>query len=116
MDRRRDVIGEVGFDPLAALARDPKLAAQQGLRGRRTQADEHARTHDGELRFEPRAAGGELAPARLRVDAALAPRLPLEVLDRVRDVRCPTIDAGKVEGVVEDAAGRPDERRALASV
>src|SRR3954468_22362916 len=104
MDRRRDVIGEVGFDPLAALARNPKLAAQQGLRGRRAQADEHARTHDGELRFEPRAAGGELAPARLRWCAALASRLPLEVLDRFRDVGPPTIDADKVESVVEEAA------------
>src|SRR5438067_12327280 len=113
MDRRRDVIGEVGLDPLAALARDPKLAAQQGLLGRRAQADEHARTHDGELRFEPRAAGGELAPARLRVDAAFAPGLPLEMLDRVRDVGRTTTDAGTIESVVEEPAGRTGRRRAL---
>jgi len=66
-----------------------------------------------ELGLEPRAARGQLAPARLRVDAALAARLPLEVLDRVRHVDRFPVDARLREGLVEHAAGRADERRSF---
>jgi len=81
MDRRRDTLGEVGVEPFATLLGDAELTPEECLRGCRPETDEHARPHDRELGFEPRAAGGELAPAGLRMDAALAARLPFEVLD-----------------------------------
>ena len=43
----------------------------------------------------------------------VAPRLPLEVLDGVRHVDVVAIDPGGLEGTVEDASGRADERTAL---
>jgi hypothetical protein len=46
------------------------------------------------------------------VDAALALRPELEVLDGVRDVRRRPVDAGRLERLVEQPAGRPDERPA----
>src|SRR5205807_9324739 len=50
-----------------------------------------------------------LGPVRLVVDAALAARLPLEVLDGVRDVDAAAVDAGGGERLVKDAPCRPDE-------
>jgi hypothetical protein len=46
------------------------------------------------------------------VDAPLAARLPLEVLDRVRHVGARPIDPRRLERVVEDAPRRADERPA----
>src|SRR5204862_1577187 len=52
---------------------------------------------------------------RLLVDAPLSFRggLPLEMLDRIRDVDGGAVDAGVGEAFVEDPSGRPDERMAL---
>src|SRR4051812_47202828 len=113
MDRGRHVFGQVGFGPLAALLRDAELAAEEGLRRRCSEADEHVRADDGELRLQPRTARGQLAPARLRVDAALAPRLPLEVLDRVRHVGRSPVDARLHERLVQESAGGAYEWCAL---
>src|SRR5690348_2483553 len=113
MDRRGHALGEVRLEPLAALLRDAELLAEERLRRRRAEADEHRRLHDRELRLEPGAAGHLLGPARLRVDAPLPARLPLEVLDRVRDVDLPAVDPREIERLVEQAPRRPDERAAL---
>jgi hypothetical protein len=48
------------------------------------------------------------------VDAALPARLVPEVLDEVRDVDLAAVDARLLERAVEEGAGRPDERDALA--
>ena len=48
------------------------------------------------------------------MDPALAARLPLEVLDDVRDVSARPVDAGLVERLVEQPTGRTDERAAFA--
>src|ERR687887_611324 len=74
------------------------------------EADVHLRRDDVELRVEPGPARGHLAPVRLLVDAPLAARLPLEVLDDVRDVGLPPVDPRLLERLVEDPAGRADER------
>src|SRR5688572_27072733 len=55
-----------------------------------------------------------LALRRRLVQAALAARLPLEVLDRVGDVQVLALDARGLQRPVEQASGRPDERQALA--
>src|SRR5205085_5780207 len=59
---------------------------------------------------EPRAAGGDLARAGLGVDAALAARLPLEVLHDVRDIDPPAIDPRIRERAIEKLACGADER------
>ena len=57
--------------------RDPELPTEQRLRRGGAEADEHARLHDGELRFEPGTAGGNLGRVRLLVDAPLARAAPI---------------------------------------
>src|SRR6266511_6359305 len=79
---------------------------------RRTQADEHARPYDVELGLEPRPAGGDLRRVRFLVDAALAASLPLEMLDDVRHVDLAAVDPSVLEGLVQELAGRADERLA----
>ena len=86
--------------------------AEQRLRRGRAEADDHARLDQRDLGVEPRPAGGDLAGVRLLVDAPLAARLPLEVLDDVGDVDRCAVDAGVLERAVEQLAGRADERMA----
>ena len=64
---------------------------------------------DLELSVEPWAAGGDLHPIRLVVDAALAACPPLEVLDGIRHVHPLTIDARGAERFVEHATRGADE-------
>src|SRR5256885_2074706 len=47
------------------------------------------------------------------MNAPLAASLVTEMLDHVRDVDIAPLDPGLLEPLVEDAAGRPDERMAL---
>jgi hypothetical protein len=82
---------------------------QQGLRRRGAEADEHARLDQGDLRFEPRAAGADFRRVRLGVNPPLAARFPFEVLDDVRDVDDAAIDAGFLERAVEQLSGGTDE-------
>src|SRR5581483_2328278 len=97
---------------LAAVLRDAEIAAEKRLRRSRAEADDDARLDGGELCLEPGPAGDALRPARLLVDPALPARLPLEVLDGVRDVGLRPVDARLLERPVEQLAGRPDERLA----
>ena len=71
--------------------------AEQRLRGRRAERDDQVGLDQRELLVEPPAAGLDLAGIRLRVDAALAARLELEMLDRIGDVDLLPVDAGLVE-------------------
>jgi hypothetical protein len=58
---------------------------------------------------EPVVAGLDLALRRGLVQAPLAARLPLEMLDGVGDVDGVAVDAGLGADTVEQLAGRPDE-------
>src|SRR4051812_11925626 len=80
VDGRGDAIGQRRVDELAALAADAKLAAQQCLGGRRSEADEHLWPHGRELPLEPWPTRLDLFDVGLLVDAPLAARSPLEVL------------------------------------
>src|SRR5690242_7301963 len=113
MKGREDVLGKRRFDKDAPLPRHAKLPSDQRLRRGRAETDDGGRPEHRKLCVEPRPAGGELAPARLLMDPALATRPPLEVFDRVRDVREIAIDARLVEEGVEQASGRPHEGPAL---
>src|SRR5690348_8252165 len=115
-DRRRvhggdDVLGEARpLDRLAALLGDLEAAAQERLRSRGPERHEHPGGHERELAVEPGAAGGDLGSVRLVVDAPLAARTPLEVLDGVRHIDVVACDAGGLERLVEHVARRTDER------
>src|SRR5262249_23787511 len=110
VDRRRDELRELGVEQLSAVLGDAELSAEEALSSRRAEEDENARLDRIELRLEPRTARGRLRPVRLLVDAAFPARLPLEVLDGVRDVGRRAVDTGGFERVVEHPPGRPDER------
>src|SRR5207245_2830257 len=97
-------------DELAAMRRHLELAPEERLRGGRAKADDRARLDQFNLGVQPRPACGDLAGVRLLVNPALAARLPFEMLDDVRHVHALAIDAGVFERLVEQAAGRTDER------
>jgi hypothetical protein len=101
MDGGRYGFRKPGFDELATVLRHPELPAEQRLCRRRAEEDEDARLHDLELGLEPGAAGGHLGPVRLLMDPAFASRLPLEVLDGVRDVGRRAVDSRGGERFVE---------------
>jgi len=110
--RRHDDGRELRLDGHAAVLADPELTTEERLRGGRAEAHEHLRLQQRELGLEPRPAGGDLRSVRFLVDAALPTRLPLEVLDDVRDVGQPAVDPGLFERVVEQSARGADERPA----
>jgi hypothetical protein len=83
------------------------------LRGGSAEAHERRRPDHGELGLEREKARRDLPAVRLRVDAALAPKLVAEMLDRVGDVHLVARDSGTLEPLVEDATGRADERMPL---
>src|SRR5215212_8944203 len=112
MHRRQDVLGEVGVDLLAAFARDAELGAEERLSGCGAEADQDTRLDGLELAVQPDSAGGDLRRVRLLVDAALAARDPLEVLDGVRDVDRAAVDPRVLERLVEKLPGGPYERLA----
>src|SRR3954470_12464227 len=110
--RRRDPRRQWRGDERAPLLRDPEAASEQRLRRGRAEQHQHARLHERDFRLEPRTAGGNFRTVRLRMNAALAARLPLEMLYDVRDVDDPTIDAGLDERTIEQLSSRADERMA----
>src|SRR5690242_21535920 len=111
MDRRGHVRRQRGVDELAAPAADAEVAADHRLGGRRAETDEDARLDHRDLGVEPGPARDHLAPRRLLVDPALPARLPLEVLDDVRDVGGRAVDPGLAERTVEELPRGADERR-----
>jgi diguanylate cyclase (GGDEF)-like protein len=112
MDGRGDGLREIGLDEPAPELSHPELAPEQRLRGGRAEQHQHSRLDDGELGLEPGTAGSHLRPVRLLVNPPLSARLPLEVLDRVRDIRVRAVDLGFGERLVEQPAGGADERPA----
>src|SRR5262249_49352203 len=79
MHRRHDDRRQRRLDALTSLTRHPEALSEQRLSGRCSETDEHTRFDERDLDVDPGAAGGDLRRVRLRVDAALAARLPLEV-------------------------------------
>src|SRR5207244_8109759 len=109
MHRREDKRGKRRRDELAAVRGHLELTADERLGRRRAQADDRARLDELNLSIEPRPARRNLAGVRFLVNASLAARLPLEVLDDVGDEDRGAIDAGVLERAIEQLAGRSDE-------
>jgi len=92
---------------------DAEPAAEDRLAGHRAHGHGDPGPDRRELRFQPAAAGHYLGSVGALVDAALPAGLPLEVLDRVRDVGVVARDAAVTERAVEEMPGRADEGVAL---
>ena len=103
------------FDERPAMRGHLERSAEQRLRGGRTETDDRLRPHERNLSIQPWTAGRNLRRARLLVDAALASRLPLEVLHDVGDVDIVASDARLGQRLVEQSAGRSDEGMASRS-
>src|SRR5687767_15837601 len=110
MNGRADQRRPRRLDECSALLSHLEAAAQQGLRRGGPEAHEDAGSYQRDLRLEPWPARADLARIRFGMDAALAARLPFEVLDDIRDVHPRTADASLFEGTIEQAPGRADER------
>jgi hypothetical protein len=93
-----------------ALLRDTERPAEQRLSGSRAEADDQLRLHEADLGLEPWQARGYLLRVRFGVDTPLAARLPFEVLHDIGYVSQATVDLSLLERLVEEFAGRPDER------
>jgi hypothetical protein len=92
---------------------DLEPAAEERLSGHRAQRHGDPGLDYPELRFQPAVAGRDLGSVGALVDAALAARLPFEVLHRVRNVGVGALDAALAQRAVQEMAGRADERVAL---
>jgi hypothetical protein len=108
-----EVRGDGGVEEFAAVLRDAEVAAEEGLCGGGTEAHDDLGLEESDFGVEPNAAGGNLERVGFFVDAALAAKLPFEMLDGVGDVGLAAVDAGFFQGSVEELSGRPDEGAAL---
>ena len=113
MNRGRHGGSERGFQKLTAVLGHAKLAPKQGLRGGGSHTNYHLRTHDGNFGVKPWPACRNLRGIRLFVNAALASRLPFEVLYGIGDVNFGSINSRFNQGAVEKFPGRSNERAAV---
>src|SRR6266496_5423586 len=110
MDRGGDERREIRLYEGSTALHHAEGWTQKSLRRCRAQADENLWLDQSELRVEPGPAGPDLDRIGLLVDALLAARLPLEVLDDVGDVGLRPVDAGLLQAGVEESSRRTDER------
>ena len=101
------------FQHPAPVFGDAEGRTEEGLRGGGSQADDQAGPNGLHFGVQPGAAGGDFAGAGLLMNAALAARFPLEVLDGVGDISRVTIDAGLLQAAVEETAGGTNKRVAF---
>lgn len=109
MNGRRHVRHEVGLQQLSTLLGDLEFGPEQGFGRGRAQADQHLGFDQIDLGLQPGQARTNLASIGRLVQPPTAASLPLEVLDHVGDIRVVALDAGALQRLVEQAAGRPHE-------
>ena len=110
--------GHKAFRPIdgmetAAIPTDPELRSHQGLCRRRAQRDYNLGLDERDLGLQPWLAGGDFPRARFLVEAALAHRLPLEVLHNVGDVNLFPVESFLFKAGIEQLAGGADKGMAL---
>ncbi len=96
-------------DDAPAIGVDGERFAHEPARCGRAERHDDARPYDLDLIVEPEAADIDLARVGLLVEAPLAARLVLEMLDGIGDVDSRALDAGRLERRIEDLAGGTDE-------
>ena len=89
---------------------DAKLRSPYRLRRRGAKRDKNFWPQRFDLSVEPRAAGRNFACVRFFVEPTFAHGLPLEVLHGVGDVNLVSVNSGRDQRSIEQAAGRPDKR------
>jgi hypothetical protein len=109
MDCRGDERGEIRRNEFAAPLRYLECASKQRLCGGSSKADDDAWLNSGDFGVEPWTACGNLHRARLRVDAALAARLPVEMLYGVRYVDFAPVDSGGDQRLIQHRSCGTDE-------
>ena len=112
MNRRHDERGQGRLDEFAALFGHLETLSKQRLRRCRTEANERVRSNEGDLGLEPGTARADFTRIRFRVYPPLTARLPFEVLYYVGHVNRLAIDAGLLQGAIEQLPCRSDERMA----
>lgn len=85
---------------LSATLRNTEGGPQEPLCSGCAQAYDQVRTNRSDLGLEPGVTGADLAEGRLLVEAALSPRLPLEMFDCICYVNHVSIDACFLEADV----------------
>src|SRR6266542_1038093 len=104
MDRGGDERREIRLYEGSTALHHAEGWTQKSLRRCRAQADENLWLDQRELRVEPGPADPDLDRIGLLVDALLAARLPLEMLDDVGDVGLRPVDAGLLQAGVEESS------------
>src|SRR5580698_9736562 len=94
----------------AAIGADGDGAAHEPLRRRRAEGDDKPWPYDLDLVEQPPPAYLDLAGVGAFVQSPLAPRLKLEMLDRVGHVNAGAVDARFHERPVQQKPRRPDKR------
>src|SRR5262245_44594813 len=106
-DKGRRSIGE--HKRLPAHLGDRDDAPEQAARRGRAERYNCLRSHDGALAFEPPFAAIDFMSIRALVQAALAAHLMFEVFDRIGDEHILALDAGLLQRLIQEAAGRTDK-------
>ena len=114
MDGDDCLFAEVGFEDLAAVAKNADVASKQRFRRGAAEGDENPRLKRIQFGVKPRAACSDVSGARRFMNATLAAWLPFEMLHGIRDVDFFSINAGFLERTVEKLASRPDKRPTFA--
>lgn len=98
----------------APVPADPDVGPEDHLGGGRAEEHERLRRDDLELGLQPRPARRDVHPLRGLMNLPATALCEAEVLDDVADIRITALDSGALRCLVEDSAGRPDERMTLA--
>lgn len=105
-----DIFSQFRFHEFTALLADAKIFSNQRLRRGCAETDQDFRFKNGQLRFKPGPARGDLPSVRLFVNAAFAFWFPFEVLHRVGDVHFLAINSRFDERFVQQLSRWTDKR------
>src|SRR5438874_7930141 len=106
----QSLLGKPGRNDLAALNADLEIATQESLRRRGPEANENLRFDQLDFFLQPRQTGSDFASRRLLVHPPLAFRFPFEMLDDIGDISVGSIDAGRCQSFIKNAASGTDKR------
>ena len=94
---------------LTAMLGNAKLRSQQSLCSGCSQANDNAGKDGCDFLLQPRTASHNFQRIGLLMEPNLAPRLPFEMLNRVGQVNFGSIDAGRLQALIQQLTGRTDK-------
>lgn len=110
MDGDENIRLSRGMQDMAAIPHDLDLRAEQRGDRCRAERDDQFRFQKFELGAEPPGATLHFSGVGPRVQTFLAAHLVFEMLDRIGDVAPIPIDTRFVKALIQELAGRPNER------